>query len=149
MVCTDFTPENLDYPELWTMARGESNNSTKASAARGILFEHLFVTVLLLSKSNTKLAQVAGAQKLAWCNGTENEPFQSYTLSRCPLVDRTGHPLEFDCMLDLDVLFDEEVPKVTSIAVNILGKETVQGAGDGNYVSSATLQNVLAQMKWE
>ena len=141
----NLTPEVVDYPELWTMARSPPDNSTEYSTAATALFHHLLVTVLLLRKSDSKIAQLVGARAEHDCVGSQDDPDQCFLFDASPLRDSSGSPLGFDCRMMMDIFFDKDAPEITQVSMYMDPDD-----GDSDFVDNdSKLSDLLTKMKWE
>ena len=149
----NLTPETVDYPELWALARGPRaypsvNNVMQAhlaayGAQHNALFDYLHITALLLRKSDSKILQVAGARSLQECISSTSDIEQWYLFESTTLRDSTEQPCEFESMLSLKIFCDTDEPKVTGIDIDLVDDES-------NFVEQFDgFTKLLAKMKWE
>jgi hypothetical protein len=139
------TPDALDWPELWTLLRRIPEQNDPAEVNR--VLDSFYATLLLIRKSDGKIAKVMNKFLLDSCVGSYGEPEQPYAFGSgdgiSSLLDSASHSLGISPALKMDTIHDAENPQILCFAFNPWDEKVSDGL-DVNEI-----MKMLPRLSWE
>ena len=142
---SNLTPDALDWPELWTFLRRipEENDLDEV----GCVLESFYITLLLIRKSDGKIAKVMNKLLLDHNNFNSGVGIdQTYIFGLgegiSSLLDSASHSLGITPQLEMDTIHDVDNPQILSFVFRCFSLEDPTTEVD-------EIMKMLPRLSWE
>ena len=142
---SNLTPDALYWPELWTFLRRIPEENDPEEVGR--VLESFYITLLLIRKSDGKIAKVMNKLLMDHAMGVHHAGFWTYAFGSSngisSLLDSASHSLGISPELKMDTIHDADTPQILYFAFNPWDEK----ASDRLDVNE--IMKMLPRLSWE